>query len=105
MLDLKHKKRALPALAAALIAALAMNVASADEDSEREQLAAISMELARLQQQVALASKQAPAAARVRFKYEWLTRDLEQIRLGIDDHLNAPVQPRPALQLRGEYRR
>jgi RAQPRD family integrative conjugative element protein len=40
----------------------------------------------------------------VRFRYEWLKRDLQMMRQGIEQHLDAPRQPRPVPPLRGDYR-
>jgi len=74
-------------------------------DVERERLANLTQEIAYLRRQVADASKQAPGAARVQFRYDWLDRDLELIQQGIQEHLDAPRQPRPIPPLKGNYRR
>jgi RAQPRD family integrative conjugative element protein len=79
-------------------------LAHADADSEREALARISYELQRLQAQVLEAAKQSPSGQRVRFRYDWLVRDVALIRQGVDEHLDAPEQPRPVPPLRGDYR-
>jgi len=96
------------ASAAALAMVLAMGPAAqparADDDGEREQLARISHELVQLQVMVADAGRRVPGTQRVRFRYDWLQRDLELVRQGIDDHLDAPRQPRPVPALRGDYR-
>lgn len=78
--------------------------AHADDDSERDELARISYELQRVQQMAAEAAKRAPAGQRVRFRYDWLVRDLEMVRQGVEDHADAPRQPRPVAPLRGDYR-
>ncbi len=88
----------------ALMALVALS-AAADLDTEREQLASISNELALLQERVMAASKTADATGRVRFQYEWLAKDLELVRRGVDDHLDAPRQPRAIAPLKGDYRR
>ena len=75
-----------------------------DEESERANLARIEAELAQVQQMAAAASRDAPAAQRVNFRYEWLISDLDVMRRGIQQHLNAPRQPRPVEPLRGDYR-
>jgi RAQPRD family integrative conjugative element protein len=41
---------------------------------------------------------------RVRFRFDWLGRDLALVRRGIEDHADAPRQPRPVPALRGDYR-
>jgi RAQPRD family integrative conjugative element protein len=74
-------------------------------DIEREHLANLTQEIAYLRRQVADTAKQAPGAARVQFRYDWLDRDLELIQRGIQEHLDAPRQPRPIPPLKGNYRR
>ncbi|MBW8827834.1 MAG: conjugal transfer protein [Burkholderiales bacterium] len=76
----------------------------ADEDSQRESLARIAYELSRLEQLAAEGSKQQEANTRTRFRFDWLARDLALIRRGIEDHGDAPRQPRPVPALRGDYR-
>lgn len=92
------------ALALALVLGPAAQPARADDDAEREQLARISHELLQLQAMVADAGRRLPGTQRVRFRYDWLQRDLELVRQGIDDHIDAPRQPRPVPALRGDYR-
>jgi RAQPRD family integrative conjugative element protein len=79
--------------------------ARADADSEREALARIAHELQRLQAQVAQAARNADTTARVKFRYDWLEKDLELVLRGVTDHLDAPRQPRPVPPLAGDYRR
>ncbi len=79
-------------------------VAALGEDAEREQLARIAFELERLQEMVVAAARMAPTGQRVSFRYEWLARDLQLVRSGVNEHLDAPRQPRPVAPLRGEYR-
>lgn len=78
--------------------------ARADEDAERESLARISNEIARLEDMVKDASVNAAPAARIRFQYEWLIRDLQLVRAGIDAHVDSARQPRPVAPLKGDYR-
>lgn len=99
-----HRHSFRTTLAIGLCALLAAPVARADEDSEREQLARLAAELQLLQVRVAEASKLAPSAARVKFRYDWLQRDLDLMRRGVEDHLDAPRQPRIVPPLRGDYR-
>lgn len=92
-------------LALVLAAAGVLGTAHAgDEDSERENLARIEAELAQVQQMVAAASRDAPPAQRVNFRYDWLLSDLDVMRRGIQQHISAPRQPRPIEPLRGDYR-
>jgi len=84
---------------------MAAGIARADTDSERESLARIAQEVRRLQVQVADAARNADTSARVKFRYEWLEKDLELVLRGVTDHLDAPRQPRPIPPLVGDYRR
>lgn len=89
----------------ALLWLMAASTAHADADSEREALARIAQELQRLQGQVAQAATTADTSARVKFRYDWLEKDLELMLRGVTDHLDAPRQPRPVPPLAGDYRR
>ncbi|MCR6480983.1 RAQPRD family integrative conjugative element protein [Variovorax sp. ZS18.2.2] len=75
-----------------------------DGDEEREQLARIDNELAQVQALVTRAEQSQPATPRVRFRYDWLQRDLQLLREGVRQHVDAPRQPRPVPPLRGDYR-
>lgn len=90
---------------AAVLIAAAPLVAHADADSERESLTKISQELQQLRVMVAEAEKNADQTARVKFRYDWLEKDIDLVKAGVDDHLDAPRQPRPVEPLRGDYRR
>ena len=92
------------AACAALALTMSAGLARADEDAQRESLSRIAYELARLEQLAADGSKQQEANARLRFRFDWLGRDLSLVRRGIEDHLDAPRQPRPVPALRGDYR-
>lgn len=92
-------------LCVATLLLMAGSVAHADADSERESLARIAQELRRLQVQVAQAARTADTSARVKFRYDWLEKDLELVLRGVTDHLDAPRQPRPMPPLAGDYRR
>lgn len=94
-----------PRAAVLALLMMATPLAHADADSEREQLARIANELVRLQALVQQAAREADAKARVHFEYAWLNRDLELVRRGVEDHLDAPRQPRPVPPLTGDYRR
>lgn len=95
-------------LATCAMAATAMlvapKVARADEDAQREALARIVYEISRLEQLASDTAKQQEANSRTRFRYDWLARDLSLVRRGVEDHLDAPRQPRPVPVLRGDYR-
>ena len=75
-----------------------------DDDIERERLATIAAEIAHLQALVQRSADGAPAGQRVRFRYDWLVRDLQLVREGVEQHADAQRQPRPVPALRGDYR-
>lgn len=76
----------------------------ADDELERERLARIASEIEQVQTMVAQAEQSAPTGQRVKFRYDWLQRDLDLLRQGITSHTDAPRQPRPVAPLRGDYR-
>ncbi len=81
-------------------------LAQADVDAEREALARLAHELAVLAPLVREAEVQADQDARIRFQYDWLRQDLARVRMGIQEHINAPrAEPRTVEPLRGDYRR
>lgn len=83
-----------------------LEFALADADGERAMLARISHELVAIEPLIKKAHSQANPDARIKFNYEWLREDLNQIRLGIEAHVDAPrVTPRAFPPLRGDYRR
>ena len=84
---------------------LASPLAFADADAERESLARIIHELELLEPLFAEAKAAADPDARIRFRYDWLKKDLERIRQGIQEHIDAPrTEPRTVALLRGDYR-
>ncbi len=85
---------------------LASPLAYADADAERESLARIIHELEVLEPLLVEAKAAADPDARIRFRYDWLKKDLERIRQGIQQHIDAPrAEPRAMAPLRGDYRR
>ena len=101
---MKHLRSLLRAVAASALLATTLAV-RADADSERESLARIAQELQHLEAMTDEAAKNADPTARVHFRYDWLRNDLELVRRGVVDHLDAPRQPRPVPPLTGDYRR
>ena len=78
----------------------------ADADGERAALARINHELQAVRPLIDQAASQANPDARIRFQYDWLRQDLDRIRLGIQEHIDAPrSEPRTFPPLRGDYRR
>ena len=85
---------------------LPVQFAMADVDGERAALDRIIHELQSIDPLITAAASQANPDARVRFQYEWLRQDLDRIRLGIQEHIDAPrSEPRTFPPLRGDYRR
>ena len=78
----------------------------ADADAEREALVRIMHELELLDPLLAEAEAAADPDARIHFRYDWLKKDLERVRQGIEEHIDAPrAEPRTVAPLRGDYRR
>lgn len=85
---------------------LTSSLAHADADAERESLARVIHELEALQPLLLEAEVAADPDARIQFRYDWLREDLERIRQGIQEHIDAPrSEPRLIAPLRGDYRR
>ena len=95
-----------PLVSLLAVAALAGSAGvRADEEQERENLARLEHEIRVLQANVRSAAAQGNTLARVQFRYDWLEQDLELVRRGLADHLDAPRQPRPVPPLKADYRR
>ena len=95
-----------PLVSGLLAIALPVQFAAADVDGERAALARIHHELQSIEPLIVEAASQANPDARIRFQYDWLRRDLDRIRRGIDENINASrFEPRTFPPLRGDYRR
>ena len=89
----------------ALLAVLICGSVGADADAEREALARLIHEINALAPLLKTAESQANPDARICFRYAWLRRDLERIRAGIQEHIDAlRTEPRTFPPLRGDYR-
>ncbi len=90
----------------AIVIGLHCPLTLADADAERETLARIKHELELLAPLLAEAEAAADPDARIHFRYDWLKKDLERVRQGIEEHIDAPrAEPRLVAPLRGDYRR
>ena len=79
---------------------------NADSETEREALTRLVQELQLLIPIVDRAERHANSQRRVRFRYDWLRKDLERMSTGIRDHLeDSRLEPRVVEPLRGEYQR
>ena len=93
-------------LLGAFAIALQSPLAFADADAERQALARIIHELELLKPLLAEAKAAADPDARIHFRYDWLRQDLERVRQGIREHIDAPrAEPRSVAPLGGDYRR
>ena len=89
-----------------LATALSVQFAVADADGERAALARITHELQAIESLITEAASQANPDARIRFQFDWLRQDLDQIRSGIQEHIDTPrSEPRTFPPLHGDYRR
>jgi len=92
-------------VAALLGGLLIAKPAIADSDAEHAVLARVAHELETLDGVIRSAESQADPDARIRFRYDWLREDLERVRQGIQNHIDAPrTEPRSFPPLRGDYR-
>jgi len=81
-------------------------VAASQAATEREYLARIAHEIDALEPLIDNAEAHADRAARVRFRYDWLRRDLQRVREGVMEHATADqAAPGRYPPLRGDYRR
>lgn len=88
-----------------IVTLLPIQFAYADSDAERETLARITHELQAIDPLIRQAENQADPEQRIRFRYDWLRQDLNRIRQGVQEHIDAPrSQPRTFPPLRGDYR-
>jgi RAQPRD family integrative conjugative element protein len=101
---LRQSRKSVLALVAGVALVASAPLAIADDDAQRESLARISYELARLEKLSADASRSQTALRPARFRFDWLQKDLATVRQGIEHHLDAPRHPRPVTPLRGDYR-
>ena len=89
-----------------LATTLPVHFAVADADAEQATLARIHHELQAIEPLITEAASQANPDARIRFQYDWLRQDINRIRRGIEEHIDAPrSEPRTFPPLRGDYRR
>ena len=97
--------RVLVLVATVLAPLTTCSVHAADPDAEREALAHLIHEIEALDPLSQRAEAATSPDARIRFRYDWLRRDLSRVRSGIQEHLDAPRnEPRRVVPLRGDYR-
>ena len=82
--------------------------ALADEatTSEHQALLKIDRHLADLESLIDAAEQSADPGARIRFRYDWLQRDIAQIRKGVQLYVHKPLADKQAnAPLHDDYRR
>jgi len=91
------------ALVSCLISATPSRV-SADQETEKTELARLIHELEQLERLIRQAEASAESSARVHFQYDWLRADLARVRAGIREYLETvPLVPRTVTPLAGDY--
>lgn len=76
----------------------------ADRDAERAALTRLVAEIERLEPLIARAERERDVHDRVRFRYDWLRRDLDEVKSGVEAFLNdAEFTPRTFEPLQGAY--
>jgi len=76
----------------------------ADTDLENANLARIKHVLDSLTPLINEAEQQQNKLARVQFRYDWLRKDIKDIKNGIDEKLKQlPIEPRNVMPLQGDY--
>lgn len=79
---------------------------SPDSDNERARLAGIAKELALIERLSFESEAKADASARTKFNYDALRSDINSMRTGIEEHVQAPrTEPRRVAPLLGDYRK
>jgi len=76
-----------------------------DADMERKYLSMLINEIDGLEYLIKKAQLSFDKDERVKFQYQWLRRDLALMKVGINNHINAPrTAPRTVAPLSGDYR-
>ncbi len=82
-----------------------MGTPLATTDREQDALEKIIEELEQLNELIDKAERESDSTERIRFRYDWLRRDLKLVKNGIQDHLDAPsTEPKTFEPLQGDYR-
>ncbi|MYD44485.1 MAG: conjugal transfer protein [Gammaproteobacteria bacterium] len=76
----------------------------ADRDSERAVLIRLIDSIERLEPLIARAERESDPQVRVQFRYDWLRRDLAEVKTGLEAYLmEAEFAPRSFEPLQAEY--
>lgn len=97
--------RTIRTLCLALACAICAPIYHADTVAEHKALQQIVKELKQLDKLIDKAEREANPSERIRFRYDWLRRDIKLMKDGIQDHLDGPsTEPRTFEPLQGDYR-
>jgi len=81
-------------------------VADNTPSGEQRALLKIDQHLAELATLIEAAEQSADPDARIRFRYDWLRRDIATVRKGVQAHIHRPLAEKLAnAELHGDYRR
>lgn len=87
----------------AVLLALALSL-QADSPTERKFLAQVSQEIAQLDSLIKRAERARSPDERLQFRYDWLRKDLQLVRDGIESYISDyHLTPRSFPPLKGEY--
>ena len=99
-----HKHSFVVPITVASLLVLAAATLQADRDAERTALTRLVAEIEGLEPLIARAESQSESHDRVRFRYDWLRRDLDEVKSGIKAFLtDAEFTPRIYEPLQSEY--
>ena len=87
---------------------LLLQSVAADEPgkSEHQALLKIDHQLSELTELIDEAELSADPDNRIRFRYDWLRRDIARVRRGVQAHIHRPLaEKRASLPVQGDYQR
>ena len=101
-IDQRTSKRSKVGLIAVLVL-IALSL-QADSPTEREFLTQVSQEIAQLDSLIKRAERARNPNERLQFRYDWLRKDLQSVREGIESYISEyHLTPRSFPALKGEY--
>ena len=99
-----HKHSLVLPIMLAFVLVLAAATMHAERDEERAALTRLLAEIERLEPLIARAESGSDDRDRVRFRYDWLRRDLDEVKRGVEAFLkDAEFTPRSFEPLQGAY--
>ena len=99
-----HKNSIVVPTVLAVILAVGAMTLHAERDAERDALIRVVTAIERLEPLIARAESESELHDRVRFRYDWLRRDLNEVKEGIDAFLSdTEYKPRKFEPLQADY--